>query len=577
MKIKSIKIENFRGITKEKKLSFIQKKDVTTPVSCIIYGDNGSGKSSFIDAIEFGLQCKVNNSRNFKNEFITDVRSLSSNANSNIVLTLEDESIINRTILYQDYGINNKTPHPSFTFAPFVLRRKDIIKFWDTPKKQRMVHLLSYFPRTGNENLPEDLKIKILELETKKEVEKQRRFEIIKKMANGLGLPINKIPVENKPFDKFVSQFFFNGQSKRQFPKNDFPNSEKYFNVNNLFDPFYKTNKNIRTINKEIKLTKNPVLDVERKNYINNFLEKVTQDLVTDFYVFSTCEEFIDDIKIIVGELNEVSLSFLLCTKNGTETTPQKILSEANLDLLAILIHLRIIKAANEDFNQGKVIILDDILQSVDYTIRFSFLNYLMSKFNDWQIIFTVHDRLWKQNLGDHLNKCQHKFVEYEIKRWEWQDGPYIIDKYSDRYTRLKNYINTGTVDEICGYSGYLLEFICEELSYILNLPLPRQRGEKYTLDPLWTAVKNGKLGNSSIKSKIENIDSKITLRNLLGAHYNDWPQKMTNSEVSQFGKDVLEFYKSVFCQDCYCWIKPTKENYSCNRNCKKIVIQKNT
>lgn len=465
MKIKKIDIENFRGITKEKSLIFLKKQNDTIPSSCIIFGDNGSGKSSIVDAIEFGLQCRIDNTRNFDNEFIPDIRALNSKINSKVNITFEDNSNIQRIIKFDDFGIIYKIPHPNYNASPFVLRRKDIIKFWDTPTKQRLVHLLDYFPENTTNSLPEYFTNQILEIEKQRDLKKKERTAIVQKIANELNISVEKIPIENKPFDKFISKFFFNGLSKKHFPNNDFPNNEKYAIIETYFKPFYETNKVIGELNKEIKLKKNPILEVEQKKAVSNFLNIVSQNILTDFYVFSTCNDFIDDIKIIIGEINEVSLTFSITTKNGTLTTPQKILSEANLDLLAILIHLRIIKTANEEFNQGKILILDDVLQSVDYNIRFEFIEFLMTNFNDWQIIFTVHDRLWKQNLADSLRKKNHSFVEYEIKRWEWKEGPIIIDNYSDRFTKLQNYLNNGAEQEICAYCGYLLEFICEELS----------------------------------------------------------------------------------------------------------------
>lgn len=57
MKVKAIKITSFRGIPNEINLNFTDKSG--NPVSVLIFGDNGSGKSSIIDAIEYNLQGKI--------------------------------------------------------------------------------------------------------------------------------------------------------------------------------------------------------------------------------------------------------------------------------------------------------------------------------------------------------------------------------------------------------------------------------------------------------------------------------------------------------------------------------------
>ena len=52
MKIKSITLKNFRGVKEEVTLKANSK-------SVLLYGDNGSGKSSFLDAIEWFVTDKI--------------------------------------------------------------------------------------------------------------------------------------------------------------------------------------------------------------------------------------------------------------------------------------------------------------------------------------------------------------------------------------------------------------------------------------------------------------------------------------------------------------------------------------
>lgn len=60
MKIDSIKISNFRGIPNSLNLPLCKNKK---SCSALIYGDNGTGKSTFIDAIELLTQGTIHGKR----------------------------------------------------------------------------------------------------------------------------------------------------------------------------------------------------------------------------------------------------------------------------------------------------------------------------------------------------------------------------------------------------------------------------------------------------------------------------------------------------------------------------------
>ena len=57
LKIKKIKLSGFRGILNTQELSFIEEGG-NKPRSLVLYGLNSSGKTSFVDALEWFLSSK---------------------------------------------------------------------------------------------------------------------------------------------------------------------------------------------------------------------------------------------------------------------------------------------------------------------------------------------------------------------------------------------------------------------------------------------------------------------------------------------------------------------------------------
>lgn len=68
MRIKQLDVSSFRGIPNKLSISFPINNN--RPISLIILGDNGVGKSSIVDAIEFCLQGHISQSK-FKSTHTT--------------------------------------------------------------------------------------------------------------------------------------------------------------------------------------------------------------------------------------------------------------------------------------------------------------------------------------------------------------------------------------------------------------------------------------------------------------------------------------------------------------------------
>lgn len=105
--------------------------------------------------------------------------------------------------------------------------------------------------------------------------------------------------------------------------------------------------------------------------------------------------------------------------------------------------------------------------------------------------------------------------------------------------------IQTNNPRLVAAACGVILEMICQKLSTSLNTTIKRKIDDKYTIGDLWPGIK--KVLKKSILSKIvENIDSLLLIRNILGCHYNEWAESLSNDEIL-FLLKIFKIYMIMF------------------------------
>jgi hypothetical protein len=146
-RISTVKVRGFRGIPTELVLDFCEGSD-KQPRSLLLSGDNGTGKSSFVDAIELGLQARLGKAKNLAN-----CASQASVDSPSILVTLSDGQIVAReTFLVDDLlCIRNRVPHKSFSVSPFVIRREDLVSFINAPEIDKQKFFWDYLRGTTDD------------------------------------------------------------------------------------------------------------------------------------------------------------------------------------------------------------------------------------------------------------------------------------------------------------------------------------------------------------------------------------------------------------------------------------------
>ena len=575
MKLKKVIIHSFRGIPNKLEVTFPNKGGKTS--SLIILGDNGIGKSSIVDAIEFCLQGHVSQTESLKDKNIPSVLSFYKKATPSVNIVFQNDEIFERKIIEDEQGLlaSTKGPNKYFAISPFVLRRHDILRFIDTADAEKTLVFANYLRQTEAKDWIDNPRDELKRLQGERLKSKDERDNLISELAKQLNISSEEIPFNRNEFHLFVKNKIYGGISKKQFEERGIKvkeNKKAVLLAERTLNVIEYTRKLKNQINEYSISKKINGFPKHLLPQLNDFLGKVGEKLTDSFLEISPLN-FIEKIVVDYDSKNVLALQLKIILANKRVCAPQQILSEANLDLLALLFFIAFIEESSER-GQTKFLILDDVLQSVDASIRVNFISFLLKRFSEWQFLITAHDRLWHRQLTELMNLFGHSFTTISITNWTFADGPTVKIYNSDLGHNLDTSIESADLVIICSQAGLALEEICDTLSINFNTSVQRKKDDKYTIGDLWPGLAK-QLKKTEIKDTIEAVETWLHLRNIIGAHFNEWAFSLSLEEAKQFGSSVKELLVSVKCDKCNSWLttSPAFSFYSCK--CGELRLMK--
>ncbi|MFF3140723.1 ATP-binding protein [Streptomyces sp. NPDC057927] len=546
MRIKSVRIEGFRGISRPTTLNF-SNSAAGSPSSCLLMGENGAGKSTFVAALEFCLTARYPAfSVQSRQDFLRSLSNLASTPGSTRVeVEFSDGKKYARSLEFRDgsWEMDPATPHLAFR-SGLALHREEIINFLRTHPKGRHAVFASFMRgASALAGVPgEDL-----EAVEKAEGERDRlvgeRDRLARPLAKAAKSSFRHLSSNLHDVQSFNAWLTSKGYSKRQDERrlNYLPASLKgiYKQAADVRDAIHKVRRATDQVNRLKKSAVNAPLFA--------LLSEVGETLTDSFKRISPSAESVRSVKLsLESDRSEIDLHVTL--SNDAEVRAEEYFSEANLDLLALLLFLSLMKYAGQN-GQPKIMALDDVLQSVDASIRVKVAQYLLAEFHKWQFLVTFHDRLWREQFAA-VFSSKHQFVEREIFDWDLMDGPRLVELRRDASDALRECLDSSDTRIMCGNAGFLLEVLSDWLSKSLQTSITRRHGDKYTLGDTWSGVAS-KLGSTALKEKANNVDRYMWLRNMHGAHYNEWATDLSIVDAKRFASAVLELWDSVWCGKC--------------------------
>lgn len=588
MRIAKLDIQSFRGIPGRCFLDFRDKKG--NACSAIIYGGNGSGKSSIVDAIEYNLQGRIERSEKIMVFRRPNAQCMSyvDCKDANTMIEFDNGTTSNRTI---SFGIDEKTNlvsyqripgefHERFRFSPIVLRRNDIISFNMCEVKEKQLLLSQFFYDFSTKTRVENDPI-IVELKEKRSVLKEQRSVLIEEVLNLTKLDEEEVykSLNNNFLDFIKSRVVPVGEiafSKGKIIKKTV-HPKDYQKVLSLAERVTIISEEIKEYNKTIDAAKPKKRDGSTKfTVLNETYEKSGKYLSAAFKEITNAD-YVDTISLSIANRSITSFEIEVTLVNGVTIPPEKIFSEANYDLMILLLYVSMIRVSAEK-GQEKVLILDDVLQSVDATIRTKFMSYILREFYDWQLFITCHDRAWLNQLRFLFNNLKqggyHPFKEFSIVGWSFDNGPIIKENKSCGVDeRLLKAFETDDIHVIASTAGPFFEMICDNLSMSLHSQIYRNPDDRYTIHDLWVGLKKV-LSKIGLEKEVDELDRFSFIRNMISCHNSQWSEGISDYEIRRFAKAVQNLYEKTFCRECLSWISGKyNEDKCCNK--RHLVYKK--
>jgi hypothetical protein len=300
-----------------------------------------------------------------------------------------------------------------------------------------------------------------------------------------------------------------------------------------------------------------------RREVVQELYDKLSKD-IDGLYDHLHRGEGHGNIRLEVRDVGQGSANLRGSFYDRKDEDPRGYYSDAHLDTLGISIFLALRRWHRKLYPEFNLLVLDDVLTSVDnvHAVRLSEL--LLREFSDYQVLLTTHDRIWFEHFRDIQTRCgvPANFVNKVIHKWTIDEGPDLREPQDER-DRLKTLVIDGSSSEIAAMAGRLLEHTLQEMRYSLSLSIQAKRGERYEIGELWPpfykAVKKSYPSFYDQAARwLDSLDVNWPIRNWVGVHRNEWANRAPRTSAVQFAEGVIGLFDLVFCPQCRRFIRPS-------------------
>lgn len=164
---------------------------------------------------------------------------------------------------------------------------------------------------------------------------------------------------------------------------------------------------------------------------------------------------------------------------------PRALHSEGHQDSMGLCLYL----ALNKKISEGKVklVILDDVVMSIDAGHRRRVCKLLTHHFPDMQFFITTHNRTWARQLSTDGVVKRKDLIEF--RGWSVDSGPKYMES-SDVWDQIKKKVDDNEIASAAHQLREHLEFFYEGICDALNAPVGYRTDSRYELGDFLSGAK---------------------------------------------------------------------------------------
>lgn len=180
---------------------------------------------------------------------------------------------------------------------------------------------------------------------------------------------------------------------------------------------------------------------------------------------------------------------------------PRAFLSEGHLDSLGLCLFLATVRIFNPP---GSLLVLDDVLTSIDREHRRRVGELLFQEFADYQIVLTTHDEHWHDLLKSSAEVwAQGKWTFAKVQSWSVESGP-ALSEVDSSWEFVEAHVTEADYRELGGPFRFLLEDFIKRVAAKLDVRVRYKIDGKYTAGDFITVGIQNKICDALVEKAPE-------------------------------------------------------------------------